>query len=578
MKSHLKPINIDKLQASVTEKKASTSHILDRANQLKTLSRSRKEESLLAQHKVIWEQEYMHLRYLEEKFQREVYNHLATFGRLCDEDDLYLADGLSYVLELEEEKALFKENVVNPLWYLREDLQEWLNLHADYKPLPEDIRLYHNEVQEQVKSVWEKYIEIVYSLEQELIDLEVEVKEARSEVIGDKEKQIPKGIPDEFQKLLIPDIHLKDTLLSELHRIDDTYKHRLKELEAVAEKHSKPGGWNEKDLSIFKHILQQYPTDLTDRRVLLFNRLKRTFPNKSLAQLMAFETWLQTHKFQKDRYNKCLDDWIRERWSWLLRAVSAISQTQQSYEVHEMTREEIMQQKALCQQLRQKVEQWRKEKEIEKRQQAEIESQRKMVLQAAQQSQAAIEERRRTMARQRLRDYYEEKLRFQQESEEALSRRLDEMRELTKERSKYDRERVRYRSGLLYQNVMERQERQLKLQEEQIAREQRLENLRKQVRVRAERDPDRLEQDTVSSQAKRELLDWQLQTTLFNLHTYTDDQVLSSPRIRLEYELREAGLIRSDYAGRILRIVKPSKEPRRDTVSSVFQYEQLVDD
>ncbi|XP_023242967.1 coiled-coil domain-containing protein 148-like [Centruroides sculpturatus] len=557
MKSHLKPINIDKLQASVAEKKASTSHILDRANQLKTLSRSRKEESLLAQHKVIWEQEYMHLRYLEEKFQREVYNHLATFGRLCDEDDLYLADGLNYVLELEEEKALFKENVVNPLWYLREDLQEWLNLHADYKPLPEDIRLYHNEVQEQVKSVWEKYIEIVYSLEQELIDLEVEVKEARSEVIGDKEKQIPKGIPDEFQKLLIPDIHLKDTLLSELHRIDDTYKHRLKELEAVAAKHSKPGGWNEKDLSIFKHILQQYPTDLTDRRVLLFNRLKRTFPNKSLAQLMAFETWLQTHKFQKDRYNKCLDDWTRERWSWLLRAVSAISQAQQSYEVHEMTREEIMQQKALCQQLRQKVEQWRKEKEIEKRQQAEIESQRKMVLQAAQQSQAAIEERRRTMARQRLRDYYEEKLRFQQESEEALSQRLDEMRQLTKERSKYDRERVdAFGSRLpnfIYGNII-------------------------LVRVRAERDPDRLEQDTVSSQAKRELLDWQLQTTLFNLHTYTDDQVLSSPRIRLEYELREAGLIRSDYARQILQIVKPSQEPRRDTVSSVFQYEQLVDD
>lgn len=47
-----------------------------------------------------------------------------------------------------------------------------------------------------------------------------------------------------------------------------------------------PGGWTDHDSAVFEHILEQYPADLPDRRVLCFDRLKRTFPNKTLGHLV----------------------------------------------------------------------------------------------------------------------------------------------------------------------------------------------------------------------------------------------------------------------------------------------------
>lgn len=54
--------------------------------------------------------------------------------------------------------------------------------------------------------------------------------------------------------------------------------------------------------------------------------------------------------------------------------------------------------------------------------------------------------------------------------------------------------------------------------------------------------------------------------------------VFNDSRLRLEYKLREADLIHSDYAREIMQLAKPPREPRRDTISTIFRYKQLVDD
>lgn len=74
---------------------------------------------MLYQHKVIWEQEYMHLQYMEDRLQREIYNHLTIYGQLGSDGQILLADNINFILEIEEEKAFFRENVVDPLWYIR---------------------------------------------------------------------------------------------------------------------------------------------------------------------------------------------------------------------------------------------------------------------------------------------------------------------------------------------------------------------------------------------------------------------------------------------------------------------------
>lgn len=70
---------------------------------------------------------------------------------------------------------------------------------------------------------------------------------------------------------------------------------------------------------------------------------------------MSYETWYQNNRFHKDRRKKCLEDWARERWSWLLRAVTEISQAQQSHAGHQLSRDEALRQKFKCEILRQRV-------------------------------------------------------------------------------------------------------------------------------------------------------------------------------------------------------------------------------
>lgn len=70
---------------------------------------------------------------------------------------------------------------------------------------------------------------------------------------------------------------------------------------------------------------------------------------------MSYETWYQNNRFHKDRRKKCLEDWARERWSWLLRAVTEISRAQQSHAGHQLSRDEALRQKFKCEMLRQRV-------------------------------------------------------------------------------------------------------------------------------------------------------------------------------------------------------------------------------
>lgn len=42
------------------------------------------------------------------------------------------------------------------------------------------------------------------------------------------------------------------------------------------------------------------------------------------------------------------------------------------------------------------------------------------------------------------------------------------------------------------------------------------------------------------------------------------------PRVRLEQQLREAGLLNSEYARHVLSQMHPPREPRKDTISSLF--------
>ncbi|XP_017591571.1 PREDICTED: coiled-coil domain-containing protein 148 isoform X3 [Corvus brachyrhynchos] len=101
---------------------------------------------------------------------------------------------------------------------------------------------------------------------------------------------------------------------------------------------------------------------------------------------------------------------------------------------------------------------------------------------------------------------------------------------------------------------------------------------KEKVAVVAKLDPARAVADTVASRARLGIGtndEFELQQPLFRLHTYSEEQVISDPRLRVELALREAGLHKTLYAREVLSKLPPLKLPRRDMESTAFSVEHL---
>ncbi|GIY21220.1 coiled-coil domain-containing protein 148 [Caerostris extrusa] len=73
-------------------------------------------------------------------------------------------------------KHSFHENVVDPLWYIREDLKEWVRQHEGLRPLSDAAKVQHYQIKREVKELWAGYKEIAEDLLKEQRELEQQVK------------------------------------------------------------------------------------------------------------------------------------------------------------------------------------------------------------------------------------------------------------------------------------------------------------------------------------------------------------------------------------------------------------------
>ncbi|CAB1346689.1 unnamed protein product [Coregonus sp. 'balchen'] len=174
-----------------------------------------------------------------------------------------------------------------------------------------------------------------------------------------------------------------------------------------------------------------------------------------------------------------------------------------------------------------------------------------------------------------VKQYYAEKQRRREELERRDQQRLTELRRLMAEQANRDKERVQFREEALLQRREEREAQALQRLKEEEERGSRLEALRNQVAVVAEPDPERMMGDTeawrgrLAQQSREE--EFRLHRPLYHLNTYTDSQIVSDPRVRIEQALRAAGLHNTLYAKEVLSVVQPPRPPRRDTDSIGFK-------
>ncbi|XP_071602411.1 coiled-coil domain-containing protein 148 isoform X1 [Heliangelus exortis] len=220
------------------------------------------------------------------------------------------------------------------------------------------------------------------------------------------------------------------------------------------------------------------------------------------------------------------------------------------------------------------VVQWKAQQEEAAKLEAAVAARRKEQRDEKERLQKEQERIRRAQEKEKVKNYWAEKQLKWQELEEEDLQRMEELRRLMAEQAVKDRERVRFRQALLEKRLLEQKELSLQAAREEEQREKCLEALRQQVAVVAKSDPARVVAGTVASRARVGIgttEEFDLQKPLFKLHTYTEQQIISEPRFRVELALREAGLHKTLYAKEILPKIPPLKLPRRDMESTAFK-------
>ncbi|XP_063257164.1 coiled-coil domain-containing protein 148 isoform X3 [Prinia subflava] len=218
--------------------------------------------------------------------------------------------------------------------------------------------------------------------------------------------------------------------------------------------------------------------------------------------------------------------------------------------------------------------QWKAQQEEAAKLEAAVAARRKEKEDERERLQREQESIRRAQHKEKLKKYWAEKELKWQEQEERDLQHLEELRKLMAEQAAKDRERVQFRRALQEQRQQQKKALALLQARQEQERQERLEALRQQVAVVAKLDPARAVADTVASKARMGIgakEEFELQQPLFRLHTYSEEQVISDPRLRVELTLREAGLHKTLYAREVLSKLPPPTLPRRDMESTAFK-------
>ncbi|NXK88942.1 CC148 protein, partial [Formicarius rufipectus] len=567
-----KPVDYKHLYELAAKAKTASEKTQLKIKKTEQVSKINKEQMLLKQHRQVWWQEHKRLSESRQKAEGEI----KTF---LDEDSHkhnFFSDLRDLEQELSKERDAYQTNTLVPVWQLKEglklklaEMQRCLSEESCQKP-----EINSSEMLQQIEFVKKQQKAILEGLILESLALERELEDYKANaLVGSFEEKngLFHEVPSELLSLECPYLDLKTLVIHEYQELASGYWARLQEVDQQLESLSRNSDWKEEDQWIFQAVINQYPSDLRRRRTLYLDVLQRYFPHKSRHELVAHEkAWAHYLSIRNQRRVLVLN-WAQARRAFVLRAVATAAEAAAAHEAGVALAEARQKQLEICAELKAKVLQWKAQQEEAAKLEAAVAARRKEKEDERERLQREQETIRRAQEKEKLKKYWAEKQLKWQEQEERDLCRLEELRKLMAEQAAKDRERVALRRALLRERERQRKER--RLQRERL-REQRLEMLRQQVAVVAQSDPARAVADTVASRARLGIgatQEFELQQPLFRLHTYTEEQIISDPRLRVELALREAGLHKTHYAREILAKIPPPKLPRRDMESAAFK-------
>ncbi|NXQ36290.1 CC148 protein, partial [Alaudala cheleensis] len=570
-----KPVDYKHLYELAAEAKMASAQIQLKIKKAEQVSKISKEQMLLKQHRQVWWQEYKRLSESRQKAEEE----MKTFLDEESHKNNFFFDLRDLEQKLSKERDIHQTNTLAPVWQLKEELelklakmQCYLSKESCQKPEinSAEVLLQIKFMKTQQKAILEGLILESLALEREL----GEYKQNALEHSSEEKNGLFLEVPPELLALDCPYPDLQALVLEEYQQLATGYWAKLQEVEQQLEALSRSSDWKEEDQWVFQTVINQYPSDLQRRRTLYLDMLQRYLPHKSRQELVVQEkVWDHCLSIRSQRRILLLT-WAQVRRAFVLRALAAAAEAAAAHEAQVVLADSRQKQLELCADLKAKVLQWKAQQEEAAKLEAAVAARRKEKEDERERLQKEQETIRRAQDKEKLKKYWAEKELKWQEQEERDLQHLEELRKLMAEQAAKDRERVQFRGALLEQRLQQRKELELQRARRQRHREQRLEALRLQVGIVAKSDPARAVADTVASRARMGIgtrEESELQQPLFRLHTFSEEQVISDPRLRVELALREAGLHKTLYAREVLSKLPPPKLPRRDMESTAFK-------
>ncbi|XP_053116024.1 coiled-coil domain-containing protein 148 isoform X2 [Hemicordylus capensis] len=567
-----KPVDYEQLHAITEAKKLQSANILLKIKKMEHASKVNKEQMLLKRHSQVWWQEHKRLHEIGKKLELEIQTFFDE-GSECSLDLWDLQYKLSKVLDT------FQANTVEPIWQLREDLRYRLleiQTNCEKESCPE-YQFNPDEVLEQVESVKKQQKVILEKLHCERMALERELEEYTTDILTsslEERAELFREIPPRLMALECPYPDLKDSVFMEFYKLADQYWLKLQEIDQDLKDISSNFQWSEADIWVYQAVVSQYPSDIQGRRTLYLDMLQKLLPHKSRQNLVAHERAWDHYHFTRNQWRALMFNWAQARKAFLLKAVMTIAEACAAHETEIMLANNRRKQQEICADLKEKVLQWHAQQEEAARLEAAIAARRKEEENEKERFRKEKEMLQRAEDKEKVKKYWAEKQRKWKELEVKDLLRLAEFKKLMAEQVLKDKERVQFRQKLLEKRLLEKKQAELKEAHEEEERKRRLDALRQQVAIVAECDPARMMADTIASKARMGIgteEEFFLQKPLFDLHTFSAEQIISDTRVRVELALREAGLHKTLYAQELLPQIPPPKPPRRDMDSTVFK-------
>ncbi|NWV08527.1 CC148 protein, partial [Ptilonorhynchus violaceus] len=570
-----KPVDYKHLYELAAEAKMASAEIQLKIKKTEQVSKINKEQMLLKQHRQVWWQEHKRLSESRQKAEGE----MKTFLDEESHKHNFFFDLRDLEQELSKERDAYQTNTLVPVWQLKEDLklklaemQRYLSKESCQKPKINSV-----EMVQQITFVKKQQKAILEGLSLESLALERELEEYKENALVssfEEKNGLFLEVPAELLTLECPYPDLKTLVIDEYQELARGYWAKLQEVDQQLEALSRNSDWKEEDQWVFQTVIHQYPSDLQRRRTLYLDMLQRYLPHKSRHELVVHEK-ARDHCYSiRNQRRVLLLNWAQARKAFVLRAVATAAEAAAAHEAEVVLADSRQKQLEICADLKAKVLQWKAQQEEAAKLEAAVAARRKEKEDERERLQREQETIRRAQDKEKLKKYWAEKELKWQEQEERDLQHLEELRKLMAEQAIKDRERVQFRRALLQKRLLEKKELALLQARREEEKEKRLGALRQQVAVVAKPDPARAVADTVASKARMGVgasEEFELQQPLFRLHTYSEEQVISDPRLRVELALREAGLHKTLYAREVLSKLPPPRLPRRDMESTAFK-------